>query len=102
MIIDIVELGKIITALGAIAGVVFAVYKFFRMILDRIKKLESEEKKIETTQHDHIEDSAEEFLIIIKGLSACLDGLTQMGCNHTVTTCKEEIDQFLLAKSHRE
>ena len=108
MLIDIVELGKIVGAMLTIFGVFMGVYRFFKVqIFDRLDRLEREEKEtkehqdeIEEHQKEHIDSSQEEFLIIIKALSACLDGLIQQGCNHTVPVCKEELDQFLLKKSH--
>ena len=108
MLVDIVELGKIVGALMTIFGVGLGIYKFFKVkIFDRLDKLERQEQEtkkhqgeIEETQREHIDSSQEEFLIIIKALSACLDGLMQQGCNHTVPSCKQELDQFLLKKSH--
>lgn len=108
MLVDIVELGKIVGAMLTIFGVFVAVYKFFKIqIFDRLDRLERQEEEtkehqneIEEHQKEHIDSSQEEFLIIIKALSACLDGLIQQGCNHTVPSCKEELDQFLLKKSH--
>ena len=110
MLIDIVELGKIVGAILTIFGVFMGVYKFFKtQIFDRLDRLEREEKEIEEhqevieeTQREHYNSNQEEFLIIIKALSACLDGLMQQGCNHTVPSCKQELDRFLLEKSHKE
>ena len=110
MLIDIIELGKVVGAFLTISGVVFAIYKFVRtQILDpidnskrEIEKLKKEIKTIKENHNDHIESSQKEFSIIIQGLSACLDGLIQLGANSNVTTRKEEIDKFLLDKSHGE
>lgn len=110
MLIDIVELGKVVGAFLTISGVIFAVYRFVRgQVLDPIENLQREimelkkdNEYIKENHNNHIESSQKEFSIIIQGLSACLDGLIQLGANSNVTTSKEKIDKFLLEKSHGE
>lgn len=110
MLIDIVELGKVVGAFLTISGVIFAIYKFVRgQVLEPIEnlrrdnvELKKEIESIKENHNNHIESSQKEFSIIIQGLSACLDGLIQLGANSNVTKSKEEIDKFLLDKSHGE
>ena len=108
MLIDIIELSKIIGAFSVIFGLVVAIYKFIKTkILDeisnskrKIEELKEELERMKESQKEHIESAQKEFEIIIEGLSACLDGLIQLGANSNVTTGKEKMDKFLLKKSH--
>ena len=53
---------------------------------------------------DHTENEfraiKEENTLICYGLSACLDGLIQQGCNHTVPLAKDKLDKHLNIKAH--
>lgn len=42
----------------------------------------------------------EENTMVVFALSACLDGLQQLGCNHTVTTAKDKLDKYINQKAH--
>lgn len=38
--------------------------------------------------------------LFFKALKACLDGLEQLGCNHTVSETKKDLDEWLNAQAH--
>ena len=76
----IITAAGLITALGVILGVVFKVHKWYL----KQKQLEEEIKQIK-----------EEDTLICYALSACLDGLQQLGCNHTVPDAKDKLDKYL-------
>lgn len=104
MTINIEILTKWLVFLGEVAAIVLAIYTYIRVkIIGRIEKVE---KRIENLEEDarnfnrDLEIDKEERIIMIKALSACLDGLSQLGANHSVTKSKEELDDFLLKKSH--
>ena len=78
MISYIITGASLITALGVILGVVFKVHKWYL----KQKKIEEEIKQIK-----------EEDTLICYALSACLDGLQQLGCNHTVPDAKDKLDK---------
>ena len=40
-------------------------------------------------------------MLIVSALSACLDGLTQLGANHAVTAEKEKLDKYLIEQAHK-
>ena len=82
----IITAASLITALGVILGVVFKVHKWYL----KQKQLEEEIKQIK-----------EEDTLICYALSACLDGLQQLGCNHTVPDAKEKLDKFLNQQAHK-
>ena len=82
----IITIAAVITALGVIFGVVFAVYRWYL-------KQEKQDKDIA-----HIK---EEDTLIVFALSACLDGLQQLGANHTVPIAKDKLDKYINQRAHK-
>ena len=74
-----------IAAVIALLGYLFKGYDFVK----RQKEQDSDIKSIK-----------EEQSLIVSSLRACLDGLEQLGANHTVPAAKNEIDKYLLKKAH--
>lgn len=104
MVIDVEALTKWLAFFTEVGAVVGGVYVYIKVKI--IGRIEKTEKAIELLQADaknfntEMEFDKEERIIIIKALSACLDGLSQLGANHSVTAGKEELDNFLLRRSH--
>ena len=100
-------MNSIVTIIGAIAalitgiGTIIAVPK--SIIRARDKKREKERLAMEKDQKQDadIQRLKEENCLIVFGLSACLDGLQQLGCNHTVTTAKDKIDKYRNQQAHK-
>lgn len=82
----IITAAAIITALGVIFGVVFAVYRWYL-------KQEKQDKDIARIK--------EEDTLIVFALSACLDGLQQLGANHTVSIAKDKLDKYINQQAHK-
>lgn len=82
----IIAIAAVITALGVIFGVIFAIYKWYL-------KQEKQDKDIA-----HIK---EEDTLIVFALSACLDGLQQLGANHTVPIAKDKLDKYINQRAHK-
>ena len=82
----IITAAAVISAIGAIFGAVFAAYRWY---------LKQERQDIDIA---HIK---EEDTLICFALSACLDGLQQLGANHTVPIAKEKLDKFLNKQAHK-
>lgn len=82
----IITIAAVIGALGVIFGVVFAVYRWYL-------KQEKQDKDIA-----HIK---EEDTLIVFALSACLDGLQQLGANHTVPIEKDKLDKYINQQAHK-
>lgn len=82
----IITAGSIVTALGAILGFIFKVHKWYL----RQEKQDEEIKQIK-----------EEDTLICYALSACLDGLMQLGANHTVPDAKDKLDKYLNKQAHK-
>lgn len=82
----------IITAAGIISavGVIIAAFcKLHKWFLKQEK------------QDEEIKQIKEEDTLICYALSACLDGLMQLGANHTVPDAKEKLDKFLNKQAHK-
>lgn len=82
----IITIAAVIGALGVIFGVVFAVYRWYL-------KQEKQDKDIA-----HIK---EEDTLIVFALSTCLDGLQQLGANHTVPIAKDKLDKYINQRAHK-
>lgn len=82
---SLITAAAVLSAVLAIAGVVFAVYRWYL----KQNKQNDEIKKIKT-----------ENTLICYGLSAALDGLMQLGANHSVTAAKEKLDKHLNQQAH--
>lgn len=99
MVIDgntIIEIGKIIGALGVIAGVVIAVIKWFQ-------KQEKQTSDIAELRETHTSDIGliqDELCVLTFGVLATLDGLKQQGCNGNVTKAYEMLEKHLNKKAH--
>ena len=73
------------SALGVFVGALFAVVKW----LLRQKQ-----------QDDDLKRMKEEQAIICYGVIACLDGLMQLGANHSVPVAKEKLEKHINKMAH--
>lgn len=81
----IITIASLITALTVIASAVFKTHKWF---------LRQEQQEIEIKHLKH------EQRIICTGVLACLDGLEQLGCNHTTQSAKAKLEEHLNEVAH--
>ena len=82
---DIVPAAAVVTAIASILGMVFALYRWYlrqNRDTEEIKKLKRENA------------------LICYALSACLDGLMQLGANHSVPTVKDKLDKYINQTAH--
>ena len=82
----IITLASLITAIVAIFTVIFKIHKWFL-------KQEKQDSEIQ-----HLKD---EQRIICTGVLACLDGLEQLGCNHSVPRAKEKLENHINEMAHQ-
>ena len=82
----VITVAAVISALGVIFSIIFAVYRWYL-------KQEKQDKDIA-----HIK---EEDTLIVFALSACLDGLQQLGANHTVPIAKDKLDKYINRQAHK-
>lgn len=81
----IITAAAVLAAVSAIFGVFCTVYKWYL----RQKQQDVEIKSIQ-----------EEQCLLTYGILACLDGLQQLGCNHTVPETRDKIEKHLNKKAH--
>ncbi len=77
---------ELISAVAVIFGIVFACYRWYL----------KQEK-----QDGDIKSIKKENALICFGLQACLDGLEQLGANHTVPIAKEKLEKYLNTTAHK-
>lgn len=82
----ILTIAAVITALGVIFGLLFAVFKW----------LSKHDKN-----HEEVKEIKEEQLILTKGVLACLKGLKEQGCDGPVTLAISEIEDHINKKAHK-
>ena len=82
----ITTVAAVITALGVIFGLIFAVYRWYL-------KQEKQDKDIKFIK--------EEQIILTPGVLACLKGLQEQGCDGPVTIAITKIETHLNKQAHK-
>ncbi len=102
-----VTIGQIIGTISAITvilGFIKLIYDFVKKsTLDRINKNEEDIKVLKNDVEvikTEIKDGKEERLVLVNGVLACLKGLKEQGCNGPVTEGINQIETYLMKKSH--
>lgn len=110
----IIEVGKLIPAIGLIAGVIFGAYKWYlkqdalKGEMEKNKKEQEKENEnlkeaIQELRHDHVEDIRKiqkEACLHTYGILACLKGLQEKGCNGPVTEAIDKIEKHINKQAH--
>ena len=90
----------IITTAAVIAAII-AIVGYYNKIHDWINHQTEQDKRM-----DKIERAAaterKELTLIVYALSACLDGLGQLGANHTVPVAKDTLDKYINKQAHQQ
>lgn len=81
----IITTAALITAVVAIFGIIFAIYRWYLK---------------QNKQDNDIKAIKEEMTLLCFCMSATLDGLMQLNCNHTVPEAKSRLDKHLNKKAH--
>ena len=92
----IITAGAVLAAVTALGGALIALYK-------RSKKPDENSKliaELKAQHEDDIKHIKKENTLVCYALSACLDGLLQLGCNHTVPDAKLKLDKHLNQQAH--
>ena len=82
---SIITIVAVLTAVGTILGLLFT---FFNWI--------NKQKK----HDDDINKINKEMTLLVYCMRACLDGLEQLGANHTVPVAKDKLDKYINQKAH--
>ena len=83
---SVITAASVLGAAGVILGTVLAVYRWYL-------KQEKQDRDILKMK--------EENTLICFALAACLDGLMQLGANHTVPVATEKLDKYLNQQAHQ-
>ncbi|MBR3842354.1 MAG: branched-chain amino acid ABC transporter permease [Christensenellaceae bacterium] len=81
----IITAGAILSALLLLGGILFKVYKWYLKQQD---------------QDNEIQHIKNENRLVVTALYACLDGLEQLGANHTVPETKKKLNDHLNNIAH--
>lgn len=102
--ITIGQIISVLTCLSVLAGFFIAIFKFYKSnFADKFSKLDKRVTALEERmeqQEAEMGESVEERLILLRGLLACLEGLSEKGCNGPVTEMIGEIKEYLIKKTH--
>jgi predicted histidine transporter YuiF (NhaC family) len=94
---DIIAFVALMSAISAIFGVIFAIYRWYLHQQDQDKMIE----KMRKEQADEIAELKKEQQLLTYGILACLDGLKQLKCNGSVTEAQDKISKHLNAQAHK-
>ena len=92
----IITAGAVVSALLLMFGLLAKGYKW-------VLKQDNQPNRVDELKEQHDEDVSQlkkENYIICYALSACLDGLMQLNCNHTVPEAKQKLDEYLNQQAH--
>jgi hypothetical protein len=89
-----------ITVIAGIIGGLFAVFRWLANVKNKDDKAAKDIKELRDHTENEFKAIKDENTLICYGLSACLDGLIQQGCNHTVPLAKDKLDKHLNQKAH--
>lgn len=91
---------SMVIAFGGVLAVVITLFKMVFAVYDFIKHNKEQDEKIERIEAKQ-ERILQENGLIIDGLHACLDGLTQLNCNHTVPETKAKLYKYINEQAHK-
>lgn len=92
----IITAGGVVSALLLMLGILAKVYKWY------LKQGQQDSKiaELKELHENDVHRLKEENCLVCFALSACLDGLQQLGANHTVPIAKEKLDKYLNQQAH--
>lgn len=93
----IITIAGVLSAMGVIVGGLLKIHKWYL-------HQGEQDKTVEELKQHHDADLKrvnEENTLICYALSACLDGLMQLGANHTVPEAKSKLDKYLNQQAHK-
>ena len=91
----------IISVIGAFIGKLVMAYK--KAIPERFTKIENRLTVVEQKKEEYereLQNSKDERTILLRGELAALKGLKEMGVNNAVTHSIQEIEEYMMLKSH--
>ena len=92
----IVTAGAVVSALLLLLSIFTKGHNWFLNQGKQDEKIE----KLKQHHEDDVQRIKQENYLICYALSACLDGLMQLKCNHTVPDAKQKLDEYLNQQAH--
>lgn len=93
----LITVAGVLTATGVIGGSIFKIFKWYL----KQNKQDDEIAKLRAQHIEDLNDVKEENTLICFALLACLDGLQQLGANHSVPVAKEKLEKHLNKQAHK-
>ena len=81
-----------IITVAAVLAALFALFGYYNKAHNWYLKQEQQDKDIKAIKREQT--------MVVYALSACLDGLVQLGANHTVPTAKDKLDKYINQQAH--
>ena len=94
-------MAQTIITTAAVAAAIVALLSYYNKVHDWVKHQEEQDKRMDWIEHV-AQSVRKELTLIVYGLSACLDGLGQLGANHTVPVAKDKLDKYINKQAHRQ
>lgn len=89
---------------AAFVGAVVALVTYFSKVVRWVDKQAKQDEQIKELSKHHEEDIAsikEEQTLLVYGILACLEGLSEKGCNGPVTEAIDKYKKYLNQKAHK-
>lgn len=93
MVQDIITIAALVSAVALLLG-------YCAKVLQWVHHQTEQDERMAAIE-DEIRESKAERTLIVRALRACLDGLSQLGANHTVPMAKAELDRYINEQAHR-
>ena len=94
---SIITFASLLGALASMFAVLHKILKWF----ERQQKQDDKIRELEEKHKEDVKEIRAEQRVICTGVLACLDGLEQLGCNHTVPRAKEQLEEHLNKIAHQ-
>ena len=92
----LVTAAAILAAAVAIIGYLKKAFNWFAVQEEQTKDIAELKQK----EAKDISDIKREQTMIVYALSACLDGLVQLGANHSVPVARDKLDKYINQQAH--
>lgn len=90
----------IITTAAVIAAII-AIIGYYNKVYSWVKHQEEQDERMDRIEKSDATER-KELTLIVYALSACLDGLGQLGANHTVPVAKDKLDKYINKQAHQQ
>ena len=99
----IIGIAGLITALGVIIGLLWKIFSEYKKFISYDARINELDKKIDdnnTETQAKMQSIMAEQCLQTRIFDAVLDGLEQLGCNHSVPAARKELYEFLNERGH--